>query len=114
MISPDEETLVSGSLNITISLWNLSRLSTLEGHSEGICAVAISADSTTLSSGSLDDSINLWDLPTAKLLGTLAGHKRRVSSVAISTDGSTLVSSGDRTIKIWQRLSEREVVRYEN
>ena len=104
-ISPDGQTLVSGSEDETINLWELRTgelKTTLTGHSKGVKSVAVSPDGKTLASGSADETINLWNLRTGELLRTLAGHSNGVKSVAISPDGQILVSSGqDKTIQLW-------------
>jgi WD40 repeat protein len=63
--SPDGRTLVSGSQDKTIKLWDLSSgkvLQTLEGHTESVWGVAFSPDGYTLASGSEDSTIKLWRL----------------------------------------------------
>ncbi len=104
-ISPNGQTLASGSFDKTIKLWELSTgslLHTLSKHSKGVCCVAISPDGQTLASGSWDETIKLWRLKTGELIGTLKGHTASVRSLVISPDNQTLVSgSFDETIKLW-------------
>ncbi len=99
------QTLVSGSSDKTIKVWNLDTgqlLRTLSRHSDTIRSVTLSSDGQTLVSGSGDKTIKIWNLQTGKLLRTLSGHSGPVWSVALSRDGQTLVSgSEDNTIKIW-------------
>src|SRR5947209_11211551 len=94
-ISPDGQTLASGSWDKTIKVWNLytgQLFHILTGHSDYVNSVTISSDGQTLASGSDDNTIKLWDLYTGQLLHTLEGHAEDVSSVVISTDGQTLAS----------------------
>ncbi|MGB3508184.1 MAG: VWD domain-containing protein [Microcoleaceae cyanobacterium] len=104
-ISPDRQTMVSGSGDNTIKVWNLatgSLKATLTGHSNGVEYVVISPDGQTIVSGSADKTIKVWDLATGSLKATLTGHSNAVISVAISPDGQTIVSgSGDGLIKVW-------------
>ncbi len=113
-ISPDAQTLASGSWDKTIKIWHLytgQLLHTLTGHSDYVNSVAISPDGQALASGSQDTTIKLWNLHTGQLLRTLMGHSESVYSIVISPDGQTLVSgSGDNTVKVWN-LQTGQVLR---
>jgi WD40 repeat protein len=106
-ISPDGQTLASGSQDKTIKLWNLRTREvqrTLSGHSDWILAVAFSADNQTLASAgyAADKTVKLWNPGTGQPLRTLSDHSNEVWSVAISPNGQTLASgSNDQTIKLW-------------
>jgi WD40 repeat protein len=99
-ISPDGQTLATGSWDKMIKLWNLQTgqlLHTLDGHSMSVLSVVISPDGQKLASGHsgglLDrsfGSINIWDLNTGELLHNIGGYGE---VLAISPDGQTLVSS---------------------
>ncbi|WP_071782556.1 WD40 repeat domain-containing protein [Planktothrix agardhii] len=61
-ISPDGQTLVSGSKHGEIKIWELStgrELRTLTGHSDSVYSVAISPDGQTLVSCD-DGTIKIW------------------------------------------------------
>jgi WD40 repeat protein len=64
-ISPDGQTIISGSRDKTVRLWNLQNDSTnqtLVGHSSDVTAVAISPDGQTIISASTDNTVRLWDM----------------------------------------------------
>jgi WD40 repeat protein len=96
--APDGKTLVSGSDDNTVKLWDVAsgkELRTLRGHAAPVRSVACSPDGKTLVSGSWDRTVKLWDVASGKELRTLQGHASDVASVAYSPDGKTLASAGD-------------------
>ncbi|EED20635.1 platelet-activating factor acetylhydrolase isoform 1B alpha subunit, putative [Talaromyces stipitatus ATCC 10500] len=116
--SPDGQTVVSGSYDNTIKLWDAktgSEPQTLRdhldsGHSEWVQSVAFSPDGQTVVSGSYDRTIKLWDAKTGSELQTLRGHSDWVQPVAFSPDGQTVVSgSYDNTIKLWDAKTSSEL-----
>lgn len=111
-ISPDGQTLASGSEDHTIEIWQLGtgkKLRTLTGHSNSIYSLAISPDGQTLASGSSDKTIKIWQLSTGKLLHTLTEHNDWVYCLAISPSGMLISGSDDATIKIWNLSMGREI-----
>ena len=104
-LAADGRTIVSGSTDNTIKVWDLNSgdcLRTLDGHSNPVFAVALAADRRTIVSGSGDKTIKVWDLKSGDCRRTLDGHSNAVYAVALSADGQTIVSgSGDNTIKVW-------------
>lgn len=105
-MSPDGQTLVSGSYDRTIKLWHLDTgelTQTLSEHSKGVLCLAMSPNGQILASGSFDETIKLWHPDTGKLIDTLTRHRGSVRSLAIAPDGQTLISgSFDKTIKLWR------------
>jgi WD40 repeat protein len=62
-ISPDGKTLISGSNDKTIKLWNLGTgdlIGTLSEHTNSVNVVAISSDGQRFASGSSDNTIKVW------------------------------------------------------
>ena len=109
--SPDGQTLVSGSYDHTVKVWNLNNgklITTLDGHKDGVNDVVISPDGKLFftAGGTAEPNtskvVKVWDMKTKKLLRTLKGHTLGVISLAITPDGKTLVSgSYDKTIIFW-------------
>ncbi|MEM9214798.1 MAG: TIR domain-containing protein [Cyanobacteria bacterium P01_F01_bin.150] len=103
--SPDGQTLVSGSDDTTVKLWDVvtgEQLNSFTGHDNWVWSVGFSPDGQTLVSGSADKTIKLWDVESGKELRSFTGHDRHVLRVRFSPDGQTLVSgSADKTAKLW-------------
>jgi len=65
--SPDGTSLVSGSNDKTIKLWDVQTggvVKTFHGHTTRVRSVSISADCTTIASGSFEKTIHLWSIQT--------------------------------------------------
>jgi len=65
----DGTSLVSGSDDCTVKLWDMQTggvVKTFSGHTNWVYSVSVSADCATIASGSSDDTIRLWDIQTGK------------------------------------------------
>ncbi|MBD0268094.1 MAG: serine/threonine protein kinase [Cyanobacteria bacterium Co-bin8] len=104
--NPKTPTLVSGSLDDTLKIWNLQSgqvFYSLEGHARGVNEVKVSAGGQVLASCGDDDVVKVWNLAEGALLYVLKGHLRDVTSIAIGAKGFLLASgSEDMTIKLWK------------
>ena len=109
--SPDGRTLVSGSWDETVCLWDAEtgeQKRTLTGHTDSVYSVVFSPDGKTLASGSGDGTVRLWDAMTGEHKWTLTGHTNDVYGVAFSPDGRTLASgSWDETVRLWKISAPR-------
>lgn len=104
-ISPDGQTIASGSSDNNIKIWQLltgSLLLTMTGHADAVLSVAFSPDGLYLASGSKDKTVKIWHLETGSLWRSLSGHADAVDSVLFSPDRETIATGGwDDKIKIW-------------
>ena len=111
--SPDGNTIVSGSHEGTLKLWDVKsgrEIRSFSGHSFDVWFVAFSPDGKTIVSGSGDDTLKLWDVISGREIRSFSGHSNNISSVAFSPDGKTIISgSRDETLKLWDVKSGREI-----
>jgi WD40 repeat protein len=116
-MGPKGFTLVSGSQDKTIKLWNPQTGQLLHrffGHTSGVDSVAISPDGKRLVSGSSDRTILAWNFSSRFAIERFYSHSGSpyshrfgaVNSVAFSPDGKIVASgSEDKTIKLWNPRS---------
>jgi len=104
IFSSDGTSLVSGSDDCTIKLWDIQTggvVKTFSGHTGFVLAVSISADCTRIASGSIDETIRLWDTQTGQCHCVIEKQYNNVDHVYFSpTNPQHILSiSGN---KVWQ------------
>jgi len=103
VFSSDGTSLVSGSIDKTVKLWDVQTggvVRTFSGHSDWVLSVSISADSTMIASASDDSTIHLWDIQKGECHHVIK-QQSFVHYVCFSpTDPQYLLSKSDD--KIWQ------------
>jgi WD40 repeat protein len=101
-VSPDGRTIVSGSWDNTVKVWEAESgrlLRSLEGHTGGVNAVAVSPDGRTIVSGSWDHTIRAWNLESGESR-VLFWSDAAIFSLALSGDGQ-LLACGDVSGRVW-------------
>ncbi len=106
--SPKSKSVLTGSFDKTVRLWDASSGKQLHifkgGDIEDIRSVAYSPDGTTILIGSSNNIASLWDATTGKKLLELLGHDDAVTSVAFSpVDNMIATGSFDKTVMLWKR-----------
>lgn len=112
--SPDGKRLACGSMDGTISIFDVARakfLHHLEGHFMPVRSLVYSPiESRLLFTGSDDMHVHMYDADGKSLVGAMSGHESWVLSVDVSPDGAALATgSSDRTVRLWD-LSMRAAV----
>lgn len=104
-ISPDNSLVAAGSLDKSVSVWDvnsgqlLERLEGEAGHKDSVYSVAFSPQGREIVSGSLDKTIKMWELTSTrnaagaparsgKCLRTFEGHKVRFARPVLARLGS--------------------------
>ncbi|MFM5946390.1 MAG: WD40 repeat domain-containing protein, partial [Dolichospermum sp.] len=93
-LTPDGKTVISGSNDETIKIWDLEtgeEKLTFKGHSSWVTAIAVTPDGKTVISGSWDNTIKIWDLANRKEIATFTGEGR-IMRCAVASDGVTIVA----------------------
>jgi WD40 repeat protein len=67
--SPDGLSIVSGSWDKTVRVWDVTtgeEKAKLEGHSDYVTSVSFSPDGLSIVSGSADKTVRVWDVSTGE------------------------------------------------
>ena len=105
--SPDGQTLVTGSYDHTLRLWDQHGQpigQPLQGDQDWVSAVAFSPDGQTIVSSGKEGKIRLWNRQGQPIGKPFQGQQGWITSVAFSPDGQTIASGGqDGTLRLWNR-----------
>jgi dipeptidyl aminopeptidase/acylaminoacyl peptidase len=95
-LSPDGKTLVSGSDDLTVRVWDLPAgkvRTTLRGHQGRVEFVALTSDAKTVVSADRDGVIKVWDADAGVQRFQLTEQGERLFAMMLCADGKTLVSA---------------------
>jgi tRNA A-37 threonylcarbamoyl transferase component Bud32 len=109
----DGKTIVSGSADRTLRIWDLDTGQEKLRFGDGRHAVGCLAVSTGMILAGQGVTVRGWDPQSGRELLRLAGHNDAVRCVVLAPDGKSAVSGGDdRTVRIWDLERGREIFRF--
>lgn len=104
-------TLITGSLDKTIKIWNFQTgqcISTYRGHSDAV--LSLDSCGTYIASGSADKTVRIWHIDS-RTCYTLKGHTDWVNCVKLDYESKTCYScSDDFCIKMWD-INENKLIK---
>src|SRR5262249_17264997 len=116
--TPDNKTLLSGSQDGTIRLWEAATGKEIgRWRADPVWvywtnALAVAPDGKLVASARSDGKIQLWQRASGRLLRTLEGHQQMATALAFAAGGQTLLSgSEDGTVRLWDVDAGRELWR---
>ena len=116
-ISPDCKSILSGSTDNTLNIWNAAngqREDKQLVYRKGVESIAFSPDGSRTIYGmdaDPDYSLHIWDISNKQSVGSpLNGHSDAVTSIAFSPDGSHVVSgSREKKLRIWDAKTGQQI-----
>ncbi|EPB92633.1 F-box and WD-40 domain-containing protein CDC4 [Mucor circinelloides 1006PhL] len=102
-IAAHGNTLVSGSYDNTVRVWNIQSgrlVHLMEGHTQKVYSVVIDAERNRCMSGSMDTSIRIWDLETGECIKKLEGHTVLVGLLGLSNQ-HLVSAAADSILRVW-------------
>jgi predicted NACHT family NTPase len=105
----DQEILASGSLDMTIKMWNSTSgalLKNLTGHLNSVLSLAL-LKNARLASSSTDRTILIWNLTGGQVLKRLLGHTYVVRCIYVLPNDGLASGSHDWSIRLWNVTTGR-------
>lgn len=103
LLLEDGTTLVSGSDDRSIKMWNLTtytQIRTFTGHNHSANKIHLFSTGV-LVSASDDYSIKFWKMETGECVKTLTGHTGWVIFCTLMSDGTLISCGADKTVRFW-------------
>jgi len=106
-LSPNGETVASGSRGGMVKLWNIETRKVIAkwtGHTKEVWSLCWSRDGGRVVSGSLDGTARMWDVESGEtILGPIKTGNENILGVALSPDASNFATGeyNENAIKIW-------------
>lgn len=116
VVMPDQKHFLSGSPDKSIKLWEIDTGREVRTYNITVPfdEMVISPDGAyaLLTTGS---ELKLWDIGKAEVKKTLKGHTDKILHASIFSDGKYILSSSeDKTVKIWDSATGREMKSFDN
>ncbi|MBI3409879.1 MAG: hypothetical protein HY040_16190 [Planctomycetes bacterium] len=111
--SPDGRTLVEGTPNNTVRLWDIASRKDADtghqGHRAAVTQLALSADGKLLTTSAVDGTIRQWD-PTSGRESGRVNLPASAGAAALSLDGkaAAVFSAANNSVRLWDVAAAKE------
>ncbi len=114
LLTPDAETIISGSLDGTIQWWQLitgTKLPQLIDNKAAVNAISLTTDGQRLVTGGNDSILKIWQPESGLLIHQCPGHLQNIACVATHQQYQLVASgSSDYTVRLWH-LQEGRLIK---
>ncbi|KAI7829550.1 hypothetical protein BC939DRAFT_10889 [Gamsiella multidivaricata] len=102
-LAAEGSTLVSGSYDCTVRVWNIctgALVHRLQGHTQKVYSVVLDTARNQCMSGSMDAFVRIWSLEDGSCLHVLEGHGSLVGLLGLNAN-HLVSAAADCTVRIW-------------
>ncbi|KAF9112165.1 SCF ubiquitin ligase complex subunit cdc4 [Mortierella sp. AM989] len=102
-LAAEGSTLVSGSYDCTVRVWNIctgALVHQLRGHTQKVYSVVLDTERNQCMSGSMDAFVRIWSLEDGSCLHVLEGHTMLVGLLGLNAN-HLVSAAADCTVRIW-------------
>ncbi|KAK3831017.1 MAG: hypothetical protein J3R72DRAFT_249338 [Linnemannia gamsii] len=102
-LAAEGSTLVSGSYDCTVRVWNIvtgALVHRLQGHAQKVYSVVLDKERNQCMSGSMDSYVRIWSLEDGSCLHVLEGHAALVGLLGLNAN-HLVSAAADCTVRIW-------------
>jgi len=100
-VSPDGKWLASGSVDLTVRIWDTKSracVKVLEGHDGEVKSLAFSPDGNVLATGEMYKKVRFWDVASGTLKRTVTGYEGAVNGLVLFANGTVVAACQDNNL----------------
>ncbi|MCG9128502.1 hypothetical protein JT359_12945 [Candidatus Poribacteria bacterium] len=117
--APDGKTIVIGSIDGSIRIWDVSSgklvKTLITGHYDKITAISFNRDGSKIVTGGSDQSIRLWNIEKEEQVGTSPKHNGKIIGLSFTLNSNTIISVDDKSfVYHWNTSNQKLKLSYSN
>lgn len=116
VFSPNSRFILSGSVDSTISIWDVAtgrEVRSFTGHTKGVHTAVFSPDGRMVLTTSWDGTARLWDVATGREIRRFSEDDYTVGCAIFTPDGRRILAMGTSSLRLFDTVNGKDVAGFQ-